>query len=142
MPPIQPNAASPPTALRIGNDDVVPAARPRLSSLRVAKTYASEQPGARRFARRYGEQLLCVRQRLDNTGTVRHTTVELPIETTPVASRARSIVAVRIAPTDRATRKLLLASGAEWRPPEKYWLLPRLVAKNLGLLRNVVARKG
>ena len=52
------------------------------------------------------------------------------------------MVAVRIAPTDRAMRKLLLASGAEWWLLEKYWLLPRLVAKNLGLLRNVVARKG
>jgi len=88
---------------------------PHLSSLRVAKTYSPEQAGARRFAKRYGDQLVCVRHRLNETGTVRHTTVELLIETTPVASRARSLVAIRIAPTDKATRTLLMACGARRR---------------------------
>jgi hypothetical protein len=113
-----------------------------LSALRVAKTYRPEQNGAKRFARRYGEQLVCVRHRLDESGTVRHTTVELLIESTPIASRARSLVALRIAPNDKATRTRLLGCGALWRPAEKYWLLPRMVAKNLRLLRNVVPIHG
>ena len=115
---------------------------PSLSSLRVAKTYAPEQNGAKRFAKRYGEQLVCVRHRLNEVGTIRHTTVELLVETTPVASRSRSLVALRISPTDKATRTLLLACGAQWQPKTKYWLLPRLVAKNMRLLRSVVAIQG
>ena len=115
---------------------------PSLSSLRVAKTYAPEQNGAKRFAKRYGEQLVCVRHRLNEAGTIRHTTVELLVETTPVASRSRSLVALRISPTDKATRTLLLACGAQWQPKTKYWLLPRLVAKNMRLLRSVVAIQG
>ena len=111
---------------------------PLVSSLRVAKTYAPDQNGAKRFARRYGNQLVCVRHRLNEAGTVRHTTVELLIESTPIASRSRSLVAVRISPTDKTTRTLLIACGANWQPKPKYWLLPRLVAKNLRLLRNVV----
>lgn len=115
---------------------------PHLSSLRVAKTYSPEQAGARRFAKRYGDQLVCVRHRLNETGTVRHTTVELLVETTPVVSRARSLVAIRISPTDKATRTVLMACGAKWLPKQRYWLLPRLVAKNLRLLRNVVPIQG
>jgi hypothetical protein len=113
-----------------------------LSSLRVAKTYSPEQDGAKRFAKRYGEQLVCVRHRLNETGTVRHTTVELLIESTPVASRSRSLVAIRIPPTDKATRTLLLACGAQWQHKHKYWLLPRLVAKNLRLLRHAAPIQG
>ncbi len=109
-----------------------------LSSLRVAKTYSPQQDGAKRFAKRYGEQLVCVRHRLNETGTVRHTTIELWVESTPIASRSRSLVALRISPTDKATRTLLIGCGAQWQPKQKYWLLPRLVAKNLRLIRNVV----
>jgi len=110
----------------------------RLASLRVAKTYAPGQDGAKRFAKRYGSQLVCVRHRLDACGTMRHTTVELLIESTPITTRARSLVAIRIPAADQPTRQLLIACGAKWRWKQKYWLLPRLVAKNLGMLQRVV----
>ena len=110
-----------------------------LAKLCVAKTYSPEQNGAKRFALRYGDELVCVRHRLNDTGTIRHTTVELLIESTPIVSRARSLVAIRIPPTDKSTRTVLLACGAQWQPTRKYWLLPRIVAKNLRLLHFTVA---
>jgi hypothetical protein len=113
-----------------------------LAALRVAKTYSPEQNGAKRFAKRYGDQLVCVRHRLSDDGSVRHATVELLIESTPVASRARSLVAVRIGLSDKQTRTVLMACGAQWVPKEKYWLLPRVVAKNLRLLKNFVPTPG
>jgi hypothetical protein len=113
-----------------------------LSALRVAKTYAPDQNGAKRFALRHGDNLVCVRHRLSDDGSMRHTTVELLVESTPVTSRARSLVAIKIAPADRATRTLLIACGAQWVLKEKYWLVPRLVAKNLRLLKNVVPTHG
>ena len=117
-------------------------ANTNLAALRVAKTYAPDQNGAKRFALRYANQLVCVRHRLSDDGSVRHTTVELLIESTPVSSRARTFVAVRIDPTDKNTRTLLMACGAQWVTKEKYWLLPRMVAKNLRLLKNVVPSRG
>jgi hypothetical protein len=108
------------------------------AALRVAKTYSPDQNGAKRFAKRYGDQLVCVRHRLSDDGSVRPATVELLIESTPVASRARTLVALKIRATDRNTRTLLMACGAEWMPKEKYWLVTRLVAKNLRLLKHVV----
>ena len=112
------------------------------AQLRVAKTYGPEQDGAKRFARRYGDQLVCVRHRLNEDATVRHTTVEIVVESTPVASRQRSVIAIRIPGTDRRTRTLLLACGAEWRPKERYWLVPHLIAKNLRILRFRVPTQG
>ena len=120
----------------------VKTANTNLAALRVAKTYAPDQNGARRFARRYPDQLVCVRHRLSDDGSLRHTTVELLIESTPVASRARTLVAVKIGASDKNTRTLLMACGAQWVPKEKYWLLPRMVAKNLRLLKNVVQSRG
>ena len=111
---------------------------PTISLLRVAKTYRPDRNGAKRFAKRYGDQLVCVRHRLDAAGTVRYTTVELLVESTPVDLPARSKVAVRIPAGDKATRRLMLAGGAQWQPKQKYWLLPRIVASNLRLLRHVV----
>jgi len=120
----------------------VKTANTALSKLRVSKTYAPEQNGAKRFAKRHGENLVCVRHRLSDDGTMRHTTVELLVESTPVASRARSLVAIRISAHDKNTRTLLLACGASWVPKQRYWLLQRLVAKNLRLLRNIVPVRG
>lgn len=118
------------------------AASSKLAALRVAKTYGPDQNGAKRLALRYGDQLVCVRHRLSDDGSVRHTTVELLIESTPVASRARTLVAIKIGASDKTTRTLLIACGAQWVPSEKYWLVPRLIAKNLRLLKNVVPKAG
>jgi hypothetical protein len=120
----------------------VKTANAKLAALRVAKTYAPDQNGAKRFAKRYGENLVCVRHRLSDDGSLRHTTVELLIESTPVVSRARTLVAIKIGATDKNTRTLLMACGAQWVPKEKYWLLPRMVAKNLRLLKNIVPSRG
>ena len=111
-------------------------------SLRVAKTYAPEQDGAKRFAKRHGETLVCVRHRLSEDGLTRHTTVELLAETTPVATRQRSLIALRIPDSTKSMRSLLLACGAKWDPTNKLWLIPHMVAKGLRLLKYRAALPG
>ena len=114
----------------------------KLAQLRVSKTYPPDQNGAKRFALRYVDNLVCVRHRLSQNGSIRHTTVELLVESTPITSRARSLVAIRIPPTDKKTRTLLISCGAQWQPKLRYWLLSRLVAKNLHLLQCIVPIQG
>jgi hypothetical protein len=80
--------------------------------------------------------------RLSDDGSVRHTSVELLVESTPVASRARTLVAIKIGASDKNTRTLLMACGAQWVAKERYWLLPRMVAKNLRLLKYIVPSRG
>lgn len=110
-----------------------------LVALRVAKTYSPDQNGVKRFARRYGDQRVCARHRLISDGSVRHATAELLVESTPVASRARTLVAVKSGALEKT---MLMACGAQWVHEEKYWLLPRLAAQNLRLLKNGAASHG
>jgi hypothetical protein len=113
-----------------------------LRSLRVAKTYGPDQDGAKRFARRHGEDLVCVRHRLSDDGLTRHTTVELLAESTPVATRKRSLIALRIPDSTKTQRSLLLACGAKWDAKNKLWLIPHMVAKGLRLLKYRAAIPG
>ena len=106
-----------------------------LQSLRVAKTYAPGQNGAKRFALRHGENLVCVRHRMSEDGLTRFTTVELLAETTPVATRQRSLIALRIPDSTKSVRSLLLSCGAQWDPKHKVWMIPHMVAKGLRLLK-------
>jgi hypothetical protein len=113
-----------------------------LERLRVAKKYGPQQDGAKRFARRYGDQLVCVRHRMSEDGLTRFTTVELLAETTPVATRQRTMIALRLPPGSKSTRSLLLACGATWDSKNRLWLLPHMVAKGLRLLKYRAANIG
>lgn len=140
-------SASPSTALLGLTGDHVPhdhanTKSPALSELRVAKRMAPGQDGAKRLSLRYGDQLVCVRHRLDQSGNVRYTTVELLVERTPVVRTGDRPVALRLKPTEKSTRSLLLACGGQWDNAAKHWLVARKVAKSLGLLDRVVAKTG
>jgi hypothetical protein len=113
-----------------------------LANLRVARRMAPDRDGAKKLALRYGEQLVCVRHRLNSTGTVRFTTVELLVEQTPVVPTGTRLVAVRLEAGDRPTRSLLLSCGAHWDKSQKVWLVPRRVVKTFGLLDRVVPLTG
>jgi hypothetical protein len=106
-----------------------------LRRLRVAKTYAPEQDGAKRFAKRHGNDLVCVRHRMSEDGLTRYTTVELLAEATPVVTRQRSLIALRIPDSTKSMRSLLMACGATWDAKNKIWLIPHMVAKGLRLLK-------
>jgi hypothetical protein len=106
-----------------------------LKTLRVAKTFGPDQDGAKRFARRHGDSLVCVRHRLLDDGSIRHTTVELLAETTPVASRQRLLITLRVPPDAKSTRSLLPACGATWDKKHRLWMVPHIVAKSLRLLK-------
>lgn len=113
-----------------------------LSDLRVARRIAPNRDGSKKFTLRYGEQLVCVRHRLNSDGTVRFTTVELLVEQTPVIPTGTRLVAIRLQPDDRTTRSLLLSCGAKWDKSRKVWLVPRKLAMTFGLLDRVVALPG
>lgn len=104
----------------------------------MSKTYLPDQSGAKRFALRYGGQLVCVRQRLSADGKRRYTTVELLVESHLVTPRQPTLVALSIPPSDRDTRALLLACGADWQPRQRYWLVPQRLAKTLRLMHHQV----
>ena len=115
---------------------------PAHSDFRVAKRIAPGKDGSKRFSLRYGDQLVCVRHRIDPSGNMRYTTVELMIEVTPIVRTADRPVALRLGPTDKSTRSLLLSCGGTWDATNKHWTVARKVAKDLGLLDRVVKMPG
>ena len=115
---------------------------PSLSDLRVSKRIAPGRDGAKRFALRYGDQLVCVRHRIDPSGDTRYTTVELLVDTTPVVRAGDRLVSLRLRPGEKSTRSLLMACGGQWDSSARHWLVARKVAKDLGLLDRVVLASG
>ena len=114
---------------------------------RVVKRLSPDQPGALKHARRYGPALVCVRYRHDVTGDMRYTTVELIVDSAPVAHRRRrakperermQIVAIHIAPHERALHRRLNEHGAVWDSKARVWYLAQSVARSLDLLDRIV----
>ena len=102
---------------------------------RVVKKLASSQPGALKLARRYGDDLVCVRYRLDFDGRRRYTTVEIVVDAAPVTSRRKSVVVgVRIEPHDTVLQYKAKALGAIWDGKARLWRMSRSKASRLGLL--------
>ncbi len=114
---------------------------------RVVKRLGPDQPGALKHAQRYGPALVCVRYRHNVTGDMRYTTVELIVDSAPVAHRRRrakperermQIVAIHIAPHEHALRDRLKEHGAVWDGKARVWYLAQSIARSLDLLHRIV----
>ena len=107
---------------------------------RVIKTLGPLDRGAIEFARQYGDALICVRHRTDAEGKVRHTTVELLVNSTPIRPRRIVIVNVRVEPHEGAMHSMIKAAGGRWDSKNRVWRLPSRVATILNLRDRVVSR--
>jgi len=103
------------------------------------------QPGTKKLLARYGERLVAVRYRYDETRNCRHKTVELIVETVPWNSQPRTprmrdeeMAVVQIAYPETDLRDRAKRLGALWRPPQRVWEMHWLDAKNLGIADRVV----
>lgn len=105
---------------------------------RVVKTLAPTDRGAIELAQHYGEALICVRHRTDVKGKVRHTTVELLVQSTPIKARAVKMVLVKVEPHERTLHSLIKAAGGVWDWKNRLWRLPSRVASILNLRDRVV----
>ena len=102
------------------------------------------QPGTKRFVRRFGERLVCVRYLYDTEKECRHKTIELIVETVPWQPNARrtrrqdeEMVAVRIAWSESELRERAKRLGAIWRPVQRLWEMRWIDAKRLGSMSVV-----
>lgn len=109
------------------------------TTYRVMKTLAPTDRGAIQLAQHYGEALVCVRHRTDAKGKVRHTTVELLVQSQPITPRNVRFVNIRLEPHERTLREVIKTAGGRWDPDTRLWQLPRRVATILNLRHRVVA---
>lgn len=106
------------------------------SVTRVIKKLDPQAPGARRWAATYGDQLVCVRYRLDPQRQRRLTTVELVVDEAPTINSVR--VGVRVAWGEKDLGRTVRAAGGTWDPNAKVWMLTLGLAKSLGLVDRIV----
>ena len=113
--------------------------------MEVEKTLRPEAPGARKYVERFGERLVCVRHRRDDTRGRRVTTVELVLDERPFpptslhwAPKASPTLLLRIAYGESARRRAVKEAGGRWVPELKLWEVPRQQVAQLGLEDRVV----
>lgn len=110
----------------------------RLSTLRVVKKIAAGSRGAKALTERFGEQLVCVRHRIDPTGTRRLTTVELLVSERAIARKPSPMVDIALRVQERHLQARLKAAGARWDNTEQTWRIRRATAIALGLKSRIV----
>lgn len=101
----------------------------------VLKKLAPAAPGAKRYAERFGDALVCVRYREDPKNGQRLTTVELIVAARPLPTHP----GLRIAYGETELRKLVKAAGARWDPEQKLWRLPIGKIRKLRLEHRIVS---
>ena len=112
--------------------------RPTL--MQVTKKLAPDQPGAKKLAQRYGEQLLCVRYRQDIEAGRRYTTVELVVDEgpMPIDKRKSVFVYLRIAFDDLVLRQAIRKHGGTWDKRQRMWRMHQDAVHDLQLHHQVL----
>jgi hypothetical protein len=113
--------------------------------MRTRLTLHPGQDGAKQLRERYGEQLVCVRYRYDETRKERWKTVELIIEKRaweppPPRQPEETVVAIQVGAQEREVRQQVKAAGGKWNPREVVWELPYGQVIALGLADRVVTK--
>jgi hypothetical protein len=114
--------------------------------MRTRLTLHPNQDGAKQLRERYGEQLVCVRYRYDETTKQRWKTVELIIDKRawepPQAQwQEDRLVALRVAAHERGVRQQVKAAGGQWNPRQLVWEVPYGKVIALGLRGRIVCQR-
>ena len=111
-----------------------------LAKTRITKRLAPDQPGAKKLARRFGDELVCVRYRQDQAAGHCYTTVEIVVDDAPILNDRRlpSIVYLRIAAGELALQRSVRQEGAEWDRQRRAWRISKEAMLRLQLQHRVV----
>jgi hypothetical protein len=104
------------------------------------KKLAPNARGAKGLTAQYGIPLVCVRHRLDETGTKRLTTVELIVSEKVIARRPGPTVDLTVRPYEKELQAKLKSAGAKWHKADEVWSVRRSTAIALGLKGRIVPR--
>ena len=103
----------------------------------VAKTIKPSQRGAVKLARKHGDELLCVRYRVNPDGTERITTVELVVERAVIQKRDDPVVSFKIRHDEIELRRRVMAKGGKYDGKNCMWKLKRSEVLRMGLKKRI-----
>ncbi len=95
----------------------------RLARMQVTKKLGPGQPGTKKLAQRFGDQLLCVRYRQDIEAGRRCTTVELVVDEgpMPIDKRTPPFVHIRVGYNELALQQAIRQQGGTWDKQLRLW---------------------
>ncbi|UCV16455.1 hypothetical protein [Quatrionicoccus australiensis] len=108
-----------------------------LDNARILTQLPPGAPGTGPLVDRYGDALVCIRQRLDPQQKRKLTTVEIIVETQPAEPEPTAWLRIGYGETE--LRERVKKAGGKWHPEHKLWQLPLKTVKALGLEMRVVA---
>jgi len=113
-----------------------------LSQTRIVKKLDPDQAGAKKLARRFGTDLVCVRYRQDRAAGQRYTTVEIVVDSGPIATDKRqpAVVLVRIEFKETALRQAVLQHGATWDAHSRAWRIGKDAVHQLDLYDRILRK--
>lgn len=113
-----------------------------LSQTRIVKKLDPDQAGAKKLARRFGTDLVCVRYRQDRAAGQRYTTVEIVVDASPIAADKRlpALVLVRIEFKETALRQAVLQHGATWDTYRRAWRIGKEAVHQLDLYDRILRK--
>ena len=107
--------------------------------MQIIKTLRPGDMGTKQHLQKYGNQLVCVRYRIDKNKNKRYTTVELIVDEQAIKKTNLSVrVWVKIHYNDTSLRKAIIKEGARWLTKEKAWEMEYSSAKKLGLKKKII----
>lgn len=105
------------------------------------------QPGTKKWLRRYGDRLVCVRYKYDAQRKRKFKTIELIVDEAPWSAEHKripknKIVGVRVEYGEITLGRIVRAAGGRWNRRKKVWELPYGDVKALGLTHRIVSDDG
>jgi len=101
--------------------------------------------GTKKYLKKYGDQLVCVRYRYDKKTNKRQTTVELIVDeqswTRGRSAKSNQLVAIKIEFGEAELREEIKTAGAYWDKTIEAWQLPLKEVYNLGLEKRILERR-
>ena len=118
--------------------------------MKVLKTINAGQQGSQKYLQVWGDKLLNVRYREDDTGEMIVTTVEIVVDERPrpnqgcqqrgyLAARSKSFVGIKIGYDESNLRVKVKKSGGQWNNDRKLWILSREKVVALGLRERIAS---
>jgi hypothetical protein len=111
--------------------------------MRIHRTLIPGQPGTKKLADQYGQDLICVRYRYDEKNKERLTTVEIIVDRQKWILNnskipANKILNLKIQYGEKELAQQVKSLGGRWDSREKVWKLPLKYVQILRLEERIV----
>lgn len=101
------------------------------------------QRGTKALVEIYGDALVCVRYRYDETNKIRIKTIELVVQTAPWEPKQpkiadEAVVPVGISYNETKLKELAKKAGGRWDPEKRLWMIRYSRIKNSDLAKHII----